>query len=145
MYSNPSPYGLSISVESVLSIYVLNISRETGLWRVQIDFIHPFLAVTSWYAQLRCPPTPIRLSTSGLTLPVLVHAPSRSAVSKGSVTGRLGVQRQACIAKQLMLKMLKHACAWASPAPLSMKLKLLKLTQAWASLSNRIKGLHSSI
>jgi hypothetical protein len=31
MYSNPSPYGLSISIKSVLSIYVLNMSRKTGL------------------------------------------------------------------------------------------------------------------
>jgi hypothetical protein len=28
MYSNPSPYGLSISVESVLSMYVEHVSRN---------------------------------------------------------------------------------------------------------------------
>jgi hypothetical protein len=48
MFSNPSPYGLSISVESVLSIYVEHVSQN---WIVKspdrIDFIHPFLAVIS--------------------------------------------------------------------------------------------------
>jgi hypothetical protein len=46
---------------------------------------------------------------------------------EGVVTGRLGSSRQARIAKQLMLKMLKYTDAWVSLAPLSMKLKILKL------------------
>ena len=38
------------------------------------------------YASLRCPPTPSRLSTGGLTLPILVHAPSKRRITCGICT-----------------------------------------------------------
>jgi hypothetical protein len=41
---------------------------QYGCWRSMVD---------GWrYASMRCPPAPTRRSTGGLTLPVLVHAPS---------------------------------------------------------------------